>query len=352
MNNEKRLVLIGPIAPPYCGGPAVKNRVLAQALEEQGVSVVSVNTLDWRRGFFGLLSSVVSECLRTGRVFLCISTKGRLAFLPLLQLLSLFRPLRVVLMPTGGLFADELSRLPGPIRRLYLAWCGRCTLVLVETQRLARQLQELGLTNVQALPNFKPQWTGAAARRSVQGDPVSILFLSRVRPEKGIELLFQALDALWARGMRFQLGVYGSLQDDYKSALAQQLAQRPYARYGGLLTGSQLMQEISTYDMMVFPTVCNTEGFPAVLIDAAIAGLPVVATDWLANSEVVHDGYNGLLVRPGDVEDLAAKIALLIEDGNLRRQLGENNRRVSENYTAHTVIGRLLKQLDGVHWWQ
>lgn len=352
MSQNRSVVLIGPVAPPYCGGPHVKNQVLASALQERGVSVIAINTIRWKRDFLRLLVTVVRQCLATPRVFLSIPRKGRWSFLLLLHVVGLLRPLRVVLFPTGGLFATELQALPAPARELYLGYSRRCDLILAETERLASELRQLGLCNVAVLPNFKPSWDGSPPAKRSHAHGARILYLSRVHPEKGIEWLFEALDRLQAKGLRFQLDLYGTVFDGYKRQLLHRLSQRSYARYMGVLEDPQLARHISTYDMMVFPTLFDSEGMPAVLIDAAIAGLPVVASDWLANSEIVQNGFNGLLVSPGDVEDLAAKIALLIKDGDLRMRLGENARKVSERYTTDAVIGELFEHLDRVRWWE
>lgn len=64
------------------------------------------------------------------------------------------------------------------------------------------------------------------------------------------------------------------------------------------------------------------EGMPATLIEAGMAGVPVVAYDVAGVREIVADGVTGYLVRRGDVPGLVASLGRLLRDGDLRRRLG------------------------------
>jgi len=55
---------------------------------------------------------------------------------------------------------------------------------------------------------------------------------------------------------------------------------------------------------MAFPTYYEGEGFPTVIVESFISGLPVIASDWKYNSEIIIDNYNGRLFKTKSVEDL------------------------------------------------
>ena len=61
---------------------------------------------------------------------------------------------------------------------------------------------------------------------------------------------------------------------------------------------------LSSYHVMLFPTYWKGEGFPGVLIDAFISGLPVIATDWAYNKEIVNHGETGFIIPTRDSEAL------------------------------------------------
>ena len=80
------------------------------------------------------------------------------------------------------------------------------------------------------------------------------------------------------------------------------------------------------------------EGLPTVLIEAAAAGRPIVASDVPGCREVVADGVNGLLVPPDDPPALAGALAKLAGDPVLRQQMGAAGRDIAVTRFANDVI--------------
>lgn len=86
------------------------------------------------------------------------------------------------------------------------------------------------------------------------------------------------------------------------------------------------------------------EGVPTTLLEAAACGRPIVASDTPGCRHVVMDGQNGLLVPPNDPEALAAAIARLAGDANLRAQMGAEGRKlVLEKFTTEKVNAATLE---------
>jgi glycosyltransferase involved in cell wall biosynthesis len=81
-------------------------------------------------------------------------------------------------------------------------------------------------------------------------------------------------------------------------------------------------------DIFVHPS--ETEGLPNAVLEAAAAGLPIVATDAGGTREIVIDGTTGLLVPVGDGAALGAAIMKLVDDPDLRANLGSAARRHAE----------------------
>lgn len=93
-------------------------------------------------------------------------------------------------------------------------------------------------------------------------------------------------------------------------------------------------------DIFVLPSLW--EGRPYALLEAMAAGKPVVASDVCGLDEVIENGKNGVLVRPGDVPDLADGIARLVKSPPLRRKLGQAARKTVEaRYHAEESVARL-----------
>ena len=95
-------------------------------------------------------------------------------------------------------------------------------------------------------------------------------------------------------------------------------------------------------DIFVGPSQIE-EGLGLVFLEAAAAGLPVVATRMGGIPEVVRPGFNGLLLRqPDDAAELAEKIIGLLNDAPLRQQLGQQGREwVSANFSWEKIARQL-----------
>lgn len=83
---------------------------------------------------------------------------------------------------------------------------------------------------------------------------------------------------------------------------------------------------MSQSDCLVLPSL--SEGTPNVILEAMASALPVVASSLPGICEIVNDRVTGLLVKPGDINDLAQKLLEMTRNRDLRRRMGETGRRI------------------------
>jgi len=94
-------------------------------------------------------------------------------------------------------------------------------------------------------------------------------------------------------------------------------------------------------DVFVLPTIY--EPFGLVIIEAMASGLPVITSRVAGAADVIIDEVNGLLLRdPSDVNDLAAKIELLLSDAKLRKTMGEHARKAVEDVSWDGVAQKTI----------
>lgn len=160
-----------------------------------------------------------------------------------------------------------------------------------------------------------------------QGDTVRLLFVGRVRPEKGLEYLLEAVSQLRS-DKKVEVTIVGSPEGygEYRTRLERMAADVGIgARLqwrGYIPHGARLFRCMREADIFVLPTL--SEGTPRVLVEARASGLPVVATAVGGIPRTVIDGYDGLLVLPRNARALAEAIQRIVTDGELRRRLIRN----------------------------
>jgi len=129
----------------------------------------------------------------------------------------------------------------------------------------------------------------------------------------------------------------------------EKIAKLPGVRVISDLRGGsdRLWEVLRQADLMCFPSTIDQA--PNVVLEAAAAGLPVIAHPVAAISEMVRDGVTGLLVPPRDDAALLAALTTLLDDPARRREMGRRARQhVEDNYDMRVAAGRLVEVLAAV----
>jgi glycosyltransferase involved in cell wall biosynthesis len=156
-----------------------------------------------------------------------------------------------------------------------------------------------------------------------------LLFAGLVEePMKGYEVLHRACAILWQRRRDFELVATGEP--------AGQIDE--FTRFLGWQSQAKLPRYLRAADIYVFPTIAQ-EALGRTAVEAMAVGRPVVASRIGGLPYTVADGATGLLCEPGNPQDLAAKIEMLLDDPALRDRMGlAGRRRFEEHYTWDVII--------------
>ena len=120
-------------------------------------------------------------------------------------------------------------------------------------------------------------------------------------------------------------------------ALAKELHMEDRVHFLGFRT--DIPQLLAASDLFVFPSL--QEGLPVSQMEAMAAGLPCVVSNVRGNADLIRPGEGGYLRRPMDHEGMAQDIAGLLENENLRREMGARNRRMMEQYSLEHVLEQM-----------
>jgi glycogen synthase len=170
-----------------------------------------------------------------------------------------------------------------------------------------------------------------------------LLSVGRLDERKGIHIAVEALAHLPETAT---LDIVGRGDDRYEAALRDLTSARGLdgrVRFG-VTDRSALSGRYGEADVLVFPTLWE-EPFGLVPVEAMACGTPVVATGTGGSAEFLIDGFNCLLVPPGDPAALAAAVRRLSEDADLRERLVTGGSRTAEELD----VDRLADVLESWH---
>jgi glycosyltransferase involved in cell wall biosynthesis len=143
-------------------------------------------------------------------------------------------------------------------------------------------------------------------------------FVGRLNPDKGIDTLAAAARILSARGVEARLVIVGSHDGAAEDVIAQLTTCGWPCEFWGQT--DDVAGALSQMDVLCLPT--RREGFPNVVLEAAVAGLPTVATPATGVVDAVQHERTGLLAASFDPSDLADQLARVVTEPALRQSLG------------------------------
>ena len=223
----------------------------------------------------------------------------------------------------------------------------RCT--MVPTEALRRDLEGYGFQNLRVVARgvdtrrFDPQHRSADLRRQwgVDGEDLVVACVGRLAPEKNLNLLISAFDAIRCVAPRARLLMVGD-----GPMRAELQARCPDAVFAGQRTGHDLAAHYASADLFLFPSI--TETFGNVTTEAMASGLPVVAFDYAAAAQLIRNGENGCLVPFGIAPAFVHAAAELASDATGCRAIGLQARRTARALDWDDVVARFEAVLAGV----
>jgi len=159
---------------------------------------------------------------------------------------------------------------------------------------------------------------------------------------KGLQYLIEAATII-VRDMPncvFVLIGAGELEDKLKKIIKDNKLQSKFFMLGSICDANKYLK---AFDVFCLPSV--KEGLSYTLIEALMAGLPIVATNVGGNPEIVKNGENGVLIPSKDRRILAEKLKVLLKDDKLRLEMGQTSLRLSENFS----LEKMVKETMGVY---
>jgi glycosyltransferase involved in cell wall biosynthesis len=360
-----RVLMIGP-GPAVTGGISTLVQALLPALQARVDVEFLPTVLDRPPGESGILSGAnlilavdqyrrfVSALLRFRPDIVHLHTSQGIAWFKDTFFIVVGKAFgcRLVVHMHGGDFVDLYEQSNPVIRWFTRAVLGMAdTIAEVSEQRRNRLFSIVPHSRILTFRNCIQVQATPVSGASRSDNGTYAFFLGVIGPSKGVYDLFEAMRRLHSSGCRMKLRLAGHEERDGE----MQRAATRLAEMGldgvccllGPVHGEHKAQCLREASVFVLPSY--QEALPMAVLEAMAAGLPIIATSVGGIPEVVRDGHNGYLVRPGDVDSLTARMAALAGDPALREVMGRNSRALAvQELDVDLYVDRLVQLYESM----
>lgn len=193
------------------------------------------------------------------------------------------------------------------------------------------------------LKNFKPGKAKEAIYKKYKipsGVP-TVLYVGRIDPEKKVGLVIEAFKKVYEALPKARMVIVGDGVDRARlEGLVSDWGLGGIVEFLGRVLPPDLYELYKVGDVFATASEIETQGI--VLIEAAATGLPLVAVDKGAVSEVCLNDKNGFLCKPGDVSGIAKALIKILEDKKLKKKFSENSLKIAAEHDFEKTLDKFI----------
>jgi len=243
--------------------------------------------------------------------------------------------------------------------------------IIVSSKRYSKNLVEMGYRGrvVEMYPYIDPtqyktpsrdEVERFASRYGIDPDDKLILVVARMDPMKGHDRAIKALKLVKkeipeARLMLVGNGSFSSSKNGiglskgerwarYLSSLANELGLAGYVIMTGYLGQRDLEAAYSRADVILLPSII--EGFGLVVVEGWLYRKPAIVSYNAGVADLIRDGENGFIVDPNDIDDIAAKIKIILKNYKLAEELGTRGYDTSKRCYIDTIFKEEMEIIE------
>ena len=345
---DKKIGLIGYLGyrvnNPIIGGQISKTRGILRELKKKYKEVVSIDTSNWKNE----KAKLIQECWNIAHscdvIIIMPNKNGIRVILPFFAGLKRIYRYKLVYPVVGGWLTSLIKK------HKYLLYSIKFVdYILPETNALADELKEFCRNKIDVMPVFSGRTpVNPKILLGTYNEPYVFSTFSRVMPEKGIDEAIQAIEAVNSifNCIYCKLDVWGPIEKGLEKHYAQLFKEKEeFVCYRGVFKEDSL-DKLSSYYMMLFPTYYYGEGFPISICESYMAGLPVIASDWRFNNELIVEGQTGYLFPVHDIEACTRKILHCIENVDIVIKMHAQCLEKSFEFRPDQVMEKLILWID------
>lgn len=346
---KKKVCIIGHFGfgKNLLNGQTIKTKIITTELEKQlgKDEIVKIDTHGGKKALVKLFFKSGNAVKNCKNVVIMPANNGLQFFSPILMFWKRFFYVKIHYIVIGGWLAEFITNKNGLQKKLK-----RFDAIYVETKTMKQKLEKMGFQNIIVMPNCK-EFKIIKEDELIYfiDEPLKLCTFSRVMKEKGIEDAIAAVTKINEKYGRviFTLDIYGQIDSGYEDAFTNIKKAFPeYIRYGGLIPFDKSVSVLKEYYALLFPTYYEGEGFAGTLIDALASGVPVIASDWKYNAELVEEGLTGFIFKNRDLGDLIDKLDMAHKQKKHFARMKKKCLSIATQYLPCNVIQIFMRNLE------
>ncbi|MDD2891218.1 MAG: glycosyltransferase family 4 protein [bacterium] len=179
--------------------------------------------------------------------------------------------------------------------------------------------------------------------------PFKLLYVGSIIPNKGTLTIIKAISILTKKGFNVNLTLIGGTDLNYFKEINSLISlENLPVIYKGKYKREEILEIYKDYDALIFSSVWD-EPFSLTLLEGMTAGLAVISTTTGGSVEILKNEENCLTFEPGNANELAQKIELLINNNNIYEKISSNAPKfVEENFSTEKMIAKIENYLKQV----
>lgn len=324
----------------FLDGQTVKTKIITQELKKI-YSLKKVDTYNSKKRIFNILFGLIKLLAQCENVIILPAHNGLKIIAPFLVFFNKIFKRKLHYIVIGGWLSkyfEDKKKLKEILKKF--------DYIYVETSTMKKALESKGFKNIIIMPNCKDLKILKEEELVYNiKKPYKLCTFSRVMQEKGIEDAIKAVKNINenSKEIIYTLDIYGQIDKNYKERFEKLSKAFPeYIKYKGLVPFSKSVDVLKEYYLLLFPTYYQGEGFAGTLIDAMSAGVPIVASDWRYNKEIVSS-KNGFIFETKNVKKFTDILYRLSLDASVVNKLKNNCLKEAIKYDSKKVIMEKLK---------
>lgn len=310
-------------------GQTIKTREIHELIKSKlkDETILQFDTQVFKKNKFKIFK--VFSLLHKSKLLICLPGKNNLRYIfPFIFIYCKLFNIKIIYAVVGGWLADFIKT--KPILEFILK---KIDFILVESNSLKGKLEtEFKYNNINVLPNFR----SVLFEPQLKKDSIfKIVFMARIVKQKGVDFIFDFARYYKKNNIKFpiEINFYGPISEKFKKSFYLNVNKYPYVRYGGIVEPKDVYNILANHDVLVLPSYYEGEGFPGSIIDAYIAGIPVIVSKWKDFPEFVDDGLTGFTFDLSSPESFFDYILLLQRDNKLLTNMKRQSKIKADEYS-------------------